>query len=91
MAMMPWKYIGMAIAALALIAAIVVGVRGCKQDERNETNQSISIGKSLEREAGQAEVINHVQEARNAVDNPTAADLNSVCEKYDRNCTPNSK
>lgn len=82
----PWKYIGMAVATLALIAAIVFGVRGCAQDERAENNQLIEVGQTIEREAGQAEVINDIEEARDAVTNPTVNELNVVCEKYDRNC-----
>jgi hypothetical protein len=80
------KYIGMALAALALIAAIVVGVRGCKKDQFAQENQSINLGAQSERAATQGEVLNHVQEARNAVDAPTPAERNSVCSKYDRNC-----
>lgn len=82
----PWKYIGMGLAVLALIAAIVFGVRGCAQDEREENNQMIEAGKTAEREKGQAKVIEDVEKAINAVDNPTSNELNIVCNKYDRNC-----
>lgn len=81
-----WKYVGMGLATLALIAAIVFGVRGCAQDERAENNQLIEIGQTVEREAGQTKVIKDVEEARDAVANPTVNELNVVCEKYDRNC-----
>lgn len=81
-----WKYVGMGLATLALIAAIVFGVRGCAQDERAENNQLIEIGQTVERDKGNQEVINSVKEANDAVTNPTVNELNVVCEKYDRNC-----
>jgi hypothetical protein len=81
-----WKYIGMGLIALALVASIVFGVRGCAQDEREENNQLVNQGVVIEREAEQREVLNNVKEARDAVDNPTGNDLNVVCEKYNRNC-----
>lgn len=83
----PWKYVVTGILILALIAATVFGVRGCSKDEREENNQLIEVGKTIEREAGQTKVIKDVEEAINAVDNPTSAELNVVCEKYDRNCS----
>lgn len=82
----PWKYVGMGLATLALIAAIVFGVRSCAQDERAENNQLIEIGQTVERDKGNQEVINSVKEANDAVTNPTVNELNVVCEKYDRNC-----
>ena len=82
----PWRYVVLGVLVLALVAAIVFGVRGCQEDERQENNQLINTGEIIEREAGQREVINHVEEARDAVTNPTVNDLNVVCEKYDRNC-----
>lgn len=81
-----WRYIGLGLATLALVAAIVFGVRGCAQDERAENNQLIEVGQTIERDKGNQEVINNVKEARDAVDNPTSNELNVVCEKYDRNC-----
>lgn len=80
------KYAAIGLAVLALVAAIVLGVKGCKQGEYDATNQSINSGVAIERSAGQSEVINHVEAARNAVTNPTGNDLNVVCAKYDRNC-----
>lgn len=82
----PWKYIGMGLAVLALIATIVFGVRGCAQDERKENKEILEVGKTVEREKGQAKVIEDVEKAINAVDNPTSDELNVVCGKYDRNC-----
>lgn len=81
-----WRYLVPGILVLVLIAAIVFGVRSCQQDEREEDKQLINTGEIIEREAGQREVINHVEEARDAVDNPTSDELNVMCEKYDRNC-----
>lgn len=82
----PWRFIVPGVLVLALIAAIIFGVRGCKEDEREENNQFINTGEIIEREAGHREVINNVEKARDAVDNPTGNELNVVCEKYDRNC-----
>lgn len=81
-----WKYIGLGLAVLALLVALVFGIRGMQNDEREENNQLINTGIVIEREAGQAEVINHVEQAKDAVTNPTSNELNVVCEKYDRNC-----
>jgi uncharacterized protein YpmS len=81
-----WKWIGLGVLALALVAAIVIGFRGIQNDEREENNQLIEQGIVVEREAGQREVIKDVEEARDAVSNPTVNELNVVCEKYDRNC-----
>lgn len=88
---MPWKYIGMGFAVLALIAVIVLGVRGCKKDEYNQQNQSINLGAQGERAQTQGEVLNHVEKANNAVLAPTNEQLNSVCSRYDRNCSPSHK
>lgn len=84
-----WKYVGTGLAVLALVAAIVFGVRGCAQDEREENNQLINIGETIERDKGNQEVINRVEQGKDAVANPTSNELNVVCEKYDRNCKNN--
>lgn len=81
-----WRFIVPGVLVLALIAAIVFGVKSCQEDERAENNQLINTGELIERGAASEEVIKDVEEARNAVDNPTSDDLNVVCEKYDRNC-----
>jgi hypothetical protein len=81
-----WKFIGVGLAALALIAAIVVGVRGCKKDQFAQENQSINLGAQSERAETQGEVLNHVQAAHDAVEHPTDVDSNRVCSRYDRNC-----
>lgn len=85
-----WRSIGIALAAFALIAVIVLGVRGCKQDQFAQENQSINLGAQSERAATQGEALNHVQEARNAVDHPSDDERNRVCSKYDRNCSTTS-
>ena len=82
----PWRFIVPGILVLALIAAIVFGVKSCTEDERAENNQLVNTGELIERGAAHQEVINHVEKARDAVDAPTGNELNVVCEKYDRNC-----
>lgn len=84
-----WRFIVPGVLVLALVAAIVFGVRSCQENERAENNQLINTGELIERGAASEEVIRDVEEARNAVDNPTSNDLNVVCEKYDRNCQNN--
>lgn len=81
-----WGYVAAGVAALALVAAIVLGVVQCKKIDQANDNRLVNSGEIIEREAGQREVINHVQEARNAVERPTDAERNVVCSKYDRNC-----
>lgn len=81
-----WKYIGIGLAVLGLIAVIVLGVRGCKKDQFAQENQAINLGAQSERADTQGEVLNHVEQARNAVERPSDVERNSVCQKYDRNC-----
>lgn len=81
-----WRFVVPGIMVLLLVAAIVFGVKSCQEDERAENNQIMNSGELIERGKTNSEVLNHVEEARNAVDNPTSNDLNVVCEKYDRNC-----
>lgn len=87
----PWKYLVMGLAALALVAVIVLGVRGCKKDENNQQNQAINLGAQSERAQTQGEVLNHVEKANNAVLAPSNEQLNSVCAQYDRNCPTRHK
>lgn len=81
-----WKYVGAGVLVLALVAAIIFGVKGCKQIDQENNNAIYNNGVVAEQSASREEVINHVQEARNAVDRPTSNELNVVCERYDRNC-----
>jgi hypothetical protein len=87
----PWKYILIGLAALGLIVALALSVRGCKKDEYNQTNQSINLGEKSERADTQGEVLNHVQKANDAASSPTNEQLNSVCSRYDRNCPTRNK
>jgi hypothetical protein len=88
---MPWKYIGMAIAALALVATIVLEFVVVRKMQYNQENQSINLGVQSERAQTQGEVLNHVEKANNAVLAPTNEQLNSVCARYDRNCPTRHK
>lgn len=83
-----WGYAAIGIAALLLIALIVGGIKGCKQIGADQDNQLINAGVATERAQTQGKVLNNVEAARNAVNAPTPADQQRVCEKYDRNCTP---
>jgi hypothetical protein len=84
--MMPWKYIGYGLLALALVAAIVLGVKGCKQIDQQQDNQLVNAGVTQERAASQGEALNHVEQARDAVERPSDVERNRVCSRYDRNC-----
>lgn len=81
-----WGWVAAGLAALALVAAITVGVRGCKQTESDADNVLIDLGVTKERAAEQGKVIEDVKQAQDAVANPTSDERNVVCEKYDRNC-----
>jgi hypothetical protein len=80
------KYIGYGLLALALVAAIVLGVKQCKQIGADQDNQLVNAGVTEERAQSQGEVINAVQNANDAVSRPSEQQLNVVCNKYDRNC-----
>jgi hypothetical protein len=82
----PYKYLLAGLLALGLITAIVFGVKGCKEDQMDANNQLVNSGQVIEREHSQGETINAVQNANDAVRNPTSNELNSVCSHYDRNC-----
>lgn len=87
----PWKYVLYGVIALALVAAIVMGVKSCKQIDQQNDNALVTAGETKERERGQSEVINHVEQAQDATRNPSSDELNIVCSKYDRNCREDSK
>lgn len=82
----PWNYIAGAVAILALVGAIVFGVVQSKKINQENTKAVVHTGVIQEREQTHQEVITHVQEAHEAVTNPTPAERSGVCEKYDRNC-----
>lgn len=81
-----WPYLIYGLAALALVAAIVGGVRSCKKIDQQEQNKVFNSGVEHEQVQGQSEIINAVTNAQNVVRNPTSEQLNVVCSKYDRNC-----
>jgi Cu/Ag efflux pump CusA len=86
----PWNYIAGAVAILALVSAIVFGTVQCKKIDRSNHQEVVQTGVVKEREQTHQEVIKHVEEAHEAVTNPTPAERSIVCSKYDRNC-PNGK
>lgn len=81
-----WRFIVPGVMALALLAAIILGVNQCKQLNADADNRLINAGELGERANTQGEVLNHVQEANDARTNASAAERNVVCSKYDRNC-----
>jgi hypothetical protein len=87
---MIWRYIGYALLAAALVAAIVIGVKQCKQIDQENKNVLVNAGIDKERSQGQGEVLNHVEKANDAARAPTNEQLDSVCNKYDRNCAAKS-
>lgn len=72
--------------ALVLIAAVIAFFSYLDKGDQRQENQLINHGVTLEREAGKTEVINRVEQAKDAGDTPTSDELNRVCDKYDRNC-----
>jgi hypothetical protein len=82
-----WRFIVPGVLVLALVAAIVFGVRGCKEDEREENREIQNTGELVERGKASGEVINAIENANDAVERPSEHELNWVCEKYDRNCS----
>ena len=87
-----WTRIGLALfGVLALVAVIVMGVRGCKQIEADQDNQLVNAGVTQERSANQGKVISDVQNAQDATRAPTPAERQRVCDKYDRNCAPSNQ
>jgi hypothetical protein len=81
-----WRYVVPGVIALALIAAIVLGVKSCKEIDQENNNQLVNYGEVLSTSQSQGETINAVQNANDARTNPTSNELNVVCERYDRNC-----
>jgi hypothetical protein len=81
-----WGYAVIGIVVLALIAAIVLGVKSCKEIDQENYNTTVNSGVTQEREASQSETINAVKNANEARNTPTSNELNVVCNKYDRNC-----
>jgi hypothetical protein len=77
------------IIGLVLIAGIIALIGSCERQEDNDNANLVNQGAVIERDAAKTEVIESVQNAKDAVDNPTSNDLNIVCSKYDRNCQNN--
>lgn len=72
--------------AVVIIAVFMLSIRSCEKQEDHDNANLVNQGAIVERDASKSEVINHVEQAKDAVDNPTSDDLNRVCTKYDRNC-----
>jgi hypothetical protein len=82
----PWNYISAGVGVLALVAAIVFGTVECKKIDRGNHETTVQTGVTKEREDNHQEVIKHVEQAHEAVTNPTPAERGSLCSTYDRNC-----
>lgn len=82
----PTRYIVFGLAALLLVAAIIGGIVKLRQLDAAEDNQLIESGVTKERSESQSEVLNSVQNANDARDNPSPELDNRVCEEFDRNC-----
>lgn len=81
-----WK---VAIAGAALLLLIVLGlgaIRSCQKAEDRENANYVNQGVVTERDAQKGETINAVRNANDARTNPSDADLNRLCDTYDRNC-----
>lgn len=74
--------VGLLIAIVAVIAFFSFLDKGRQRHEGQLVNQ----GELIERGEGNAKVLNDVGDAKNAVDEPSAEQLNRVCSQYDRNC-----
>jgi hypothetical protein len=81
-----WRYIGAGVGVALLALIIVLGARSCDRRHDNEGMNLVNQGATEERAATQAETINAVSNAQEAVRNPTPEQLNVVCSRYDRNC-----
>jgi len=80
-----------ALVLMVVLLAIVAGAfRYFQNRAEKHDEQLIDLGASEERGAANEKVLNDVQEAHDAVIDPSSNDLNVVCSKYDRNC-PNGK
>lgn len=86
-----WGYVAAGLAALALIAAVVVGVKKCKQIDADQDNQLVNAGVDKERSQTQGRTLENVKNAQEAVAAPTDAERQRVCDKYDRNCPKDSQ
>ena len=86
----PWSYILTGLLALGLVAAIVFGVKSCKEIDQDNNNAIFNNGVAAEQLNSQGETLNAVQNANDAVRNPTSNELNVVCSRYDRNCSNHS-
>lgn len=71
---------------LLLVIAMVLGVRSCDRREVSQNSNLVNQGVTAERDASKAEVINDVADAKAAVEQPSNADLQRLCHKYDRAC-----
>jgi Cu/Ag efflux pump CusA len=81
-----WSYAASAAGILLLIAAIVFGTVQCKKIDTSNHEKVVQTGITKEKEQNHQEVIKHVEEAHEAVNNPAPAELDKLCSKYDRNC-----
>lgn len=72
---------------LAVLLAIIFGTFKLIESRMDKADEVlVNSGVLIERGAANEEVINSVQNANDARDNPSPELDNRVCEEFDRNC-----
>lgn len=72
---------------LAVLLAIIFGTFKLIESRMDKADEVlVNSGVLIERGAANSEVINSVQNANDARDNPSPELDNRVCEEFDRNC-----
>lgn len=87
--MLTWLKANPLYAGILLIVLLAIIAGGYKLIEsRMEAHDEVLVNSGVQIERGRAneEVINSVQNANNARDNPSPELDNRVCDEFDRNC-----
>jgi len=72
---------------LAVLLAIIFGTFKLVESRMDKADDTlVNLGATTERGRANEEVINSVQNANDARDNPSPELDNRVCEEFDRNC-----